>query len=153
MNLNLQRFSDNRESTLGLIHINKIFEAYSLEDEFHVGKIKSTTRIPAGTYPIRLREDVTPLTQHYRNRFDWFIWHLEIVGIPNFSHVYIHVGNNSEDTDACILVGDAANDNTKEKGFISKSVVAYKDLYFKVVEALEHGEEVTITIKDEIELF
>ena len=148
MKLNLIRYSSNEESTLGLLYIDGIFECYTLEDEYNSEKIKGETRIPEGLYKINFRKQLSPMAEKYQERYYWFKWHLEIQDIPGFTHVYIHIGNSDDDTEGCILVGNTANNNQIEDGFIGQSRSAFQDLYNVIKEALDDGEECTIEIGD-----
>lgn len=49
----------------------------------------------------------------------------------------------------CILVGDGANNNVTNQGKISNSAKAFKRIYLFVLAAINSGEQVFITIKDE----
>jgi len=123
--------------------IDDHFFGYSLEDAVRDHKIKHETAIPEGTYSICFREKDTRLTGTYRKKYDWFTYHLEIQGIPNFSYVYIHEGNHRDHTSGCILVGREAMRRS-----IGKSAEAYSDVYKYISKALKQGENVTIEIKD-----
>ena len=78
---------------------------YTLEDEFRVKKVSKETRIPAGTYELKLRTEGA-LTKRYETRFsdihEGMIW---LQNVPGFKYIYIHCGNDDDDTDGCILVG------------------------------------------------
>lgn len=156
MKLILQRFSDNRDSTLGIllkeIDLGKgtatTFQGYTLEDEARVNKVKGETRIPAGMYELDLQKEDTPLTLRYRAKYPWFKSHLEVKNVPNFVGVYIHIGNFDADTAGCILVGDNADNNVIGPGSISNSTAAFKRLYESVYPHLP----VTLIVKDENEL-
>lgn len=145
----LQRFSDSGESTLGLMFLDSIFQCYTLEDEARAVKVAGETRIPAGLYELKLRQELTPLTQKYRSRFQWFEWHIEIVNVKGFTNVYIHVGNDDDDTNACVLVGDTANNNRVHTGFIGESVPAYERWYKPTLAHLKAGGHAYIDIRDE----
>jgi len=149
----LQRYSDNGDSTLGLFFVNDDFFSYCLEDEFREHKISGETRIPAGRYRLRIKNETTPLTQKYRKKFSWFSYHIEVAGIDNFKNVYIHIGNYDENTDGCILLGDGANNNQIQKGMITYSTDAYERFYKGVYPLLEKGDSIFINIKDETDLF
>jgi len=146
MNLKLYRYSDGGKDTKGLLFIDGKFACYTLEDEFRAVKVKGETRIPEGTYKIKFREVISPLTESYRKRFRWFTWHLELQDVPNFQYVYIHVGNKDTDTDGCILVGDSVNNNKLASGFLSNSVQAFTRVYSAISDALAKKESVEIEI-------
>lgn len=144
MLLRLERFYSTKDATLGMLYINNQFECYTLEDEYREKKVYSETRIPAGKYQIKLQTHGT-MTGKYAKRFptmhEGMLW---LQDVPNFTTIYIHIGNTDDDTKGCILVG--ANYN-KETMKLVASTIAYLKLYPKVIEALKH-EEVFIEILD-----
>lgn len=142
MILELQRLRNNGDTTIGKL-TSGIFISHTLEDEPREIKIKGETRIPAGKYEIKERKVLSPLTQKYRKNLKWFRWHLELQDVPGFQYVYIHIGNDDDDTEACILVGYQQADWR-----IWKSAMAFRDLYFYIVGALQNG-KVFIEIRDE----
>jgi hypothetical protein len=144
MNITVYRYSDNGDSTLGLLFIDGKFECYTLEDEGREVKIKGETRIPDGIYEVKLRKEESPLTASYRLKYPWFKWHLQVMNVPNFNYVYIHIGNLEKHTDACLLVGDQINNNEIDKGFLGKSAQAFKRIYTKINKALDNGETIKI---------
>jgi hypothetical protein len=147
MKLEILRFSDNGESTSGLIFVDDKFECYSIEDEFRVEKVNGETRIPEGIYGLEFRKENSPLTKRYQDKYPFFSWHLQLQDVPNFKHVYIHIGNTAKDSDGCIIVGDSVNNNTIAEGFVSSSKPAFERLYTKISKELEKGNKVTIEIK------
>lgn len=149
MHLTLYRFSDGKEDTLGLLAIDCDFECFTLEDEFRSVKVKGETRIPAGVYEIQLRKVDSPLTLKYRNKFSWFKYHLQIMDVPNFENVYIHIGNYDTNTDGCVLVGDSSSNvaNDQHRRNIGVSTSTFERVYKKITKALE-TDTVFVTIKD-----
>lgn len=151
LNLILQRYSDNGDSTQGLLHVvdgNGLrFLNYTLEDEFREVKKKGETCISNGLYEICQRKVLSPMTKHYRSRFNWFDWHLELQNVEGFENVYIHVGNKETDSDGCILVQDNANNNTIGKGFNGSSVPAFERLYNLIRTDLNNGLKVFIRVR------
>lgn len=148
MKLTLYRYNDNGESTLGLFFINGKLECYSLEDEKRTKKVWGETRIPEGTYDIVFRNEGG---HHERYAKKFPVFHkgmLHIINVPNFQYILIHIGNTDEDTAGCILVGNLANNNNLQDGFLSESTSAYVNMYRKVASALEQGIKVSIEIKD-----
>lgn len=149
----LQRFSNNRESTIGLLHkiiISQgkevpVFQGYVLEDQFQLTKIPKETRIPAGIYNVDIQKAETPKTLAYRQRYPWFKNHLEIKNVKDFVGVYIHIGNSDEDTDGCLLLGDNADNNVIGPGSISNSTACFKRFYESVYPNLP----ITLIIRDE----
>ena len=163
MELEVIRFSSGTDSTNGILlelnrHANsphsegfrckRTFLAYTLEDEYRKDKKYGETRIPNGTYNLSLR---TPGGYHqkYSKRFsDIHMGMLHVTDVPGFEYILIHCGNTDEHTAGCLLVGDSQENNQITKdGFIGKSTQAYKRIYPRIAEAIDCGEEVTITYK------
>ena len=145
MELEVVRYNTKADYTDGLLFVNNKFECYTLEDEARTVKVYGETCIPDGTYPIKLRT-VGGFNDRYLKKFgsDFHKGMLWVKDVPNFEYILIHIGNTDDDTAGCLLVGTTAD---KNKGFIGASTGAYKDLYPKVLEALQRGEEVNITYK------
>lgn len=147
MKLEVLRYNDNGESTLGLLKVNGNFFCYTLEDEHRDEKVMHETRIPNGTYNITLRNE-GGMTGRYAKKYPGIhkgmLW---VRNVPNFKFIYIHAGNNDDHTSGCLLIGNTANNNRVADGFIGESRKAYVELYKMVVEALDRGEEVSIEYK------
>jgi len=144
MYIQLVRLKDDGHSTIGTVHVDGKFECFSLEDSHNEPKIYGQTRIPAGTYNIKLRIE-GGMSSRYTRKFIQHKGMLWLQDVNNFKWVYIHIGNDEEDTDGCILVGKGCNTSGTGQT-ISSSKLAYLALYEKAVEQLENGEEVTIQI-------
>ena len=145
MKLTVLRYNSESDYTDGLLFIDDKFECYTLEDESRTEKVYGETCIADGTYPIELRT-VGGFNDRYLKKFgsDFHKGMLWVKDVPNFEYILIHIGNTDDDTAGCLLVGTTAD---KNKGFIGASTGAYKDLYPKVLEALQRGEEVNITYR------
>ena len=143
MNLQLERINDDGKSTIGILRIDGIFECFTLEDAFNEPKIYGKTRIPDGSYEITLRKE-GGMVAKYNDRFDNHDGMLWLRNVPNFEYVYIHVGNDSDDTDGCILVG--RNCITQGEQTINGSTLAYTSLYVKIKNALDAGYPVNIEV-------
>lgn len=103
--------------TIGRMTIDKSdWTCYTLEDQVRLDgqKVPGKTAINAGTYAIMLTESPT---LGYRCP--------ELLDVPNFTHIRIHVGNTETDTEGCILVGDHAD---VEHSFIGNSKAAFQEL-------------------------
>ena len=147
MQIKLYRYSSQSKTTLGVIHVDKKFQCYSIEDRYRKEKVKSETRIQAGRYEIKLRE-FGGHYEKYVNKYEGHEGMLWLQDVPNFEDILIHIGNDAKDTSGCLLVGSTANNNAKNKGFIGGSTEAYLDLYFKVLPELKAGRKVFIGIID-----
>lgn len=149
MKLEVLRFSSQKDSTTGLLfdvtNGDRKFMAYTLEDEHRDVKVMHETRIPAGTYDITLRT-VGGFHAKYSKRFGemhkGMLW---VRNVPDFEYILIHAGNDDDDTSGCLLVGDTQTQNVTSDGFVGSSVNAYKRIYKPIAEAIECGDEVTIT--------
>lgn len=142
------RYVDDGETTLGLLFLQHKFFAYTLEDTHQDEKIAGSTRIPQGVYPLVLNRNLTGLTQRYRNQFHWFDFHIEIKDVPDFSGVYIHIGNTHQDTRGCILIADGVTAAGTEK-MISHSRIAFERFYKTLYPLLNSSKNLQIRILDE----
>lgn len=95
MNLVLQRKPTEQETTFGQLFIDGTVECQTLEDAIREIKITGATCIPAGRYRISLENSPRfgPET-------------LTINDVPDFTGVRIHGGNDKDDTEGCVIVGD-----------------------------------------------
>ena len=153
MKLEVLRFSSQEDSTSGLLfEINELgrkFLCYTLEDERRALKVRGETRVPAGTYNIKLRKEGGFNAKYTKKYGGFHRGMLHICDVPNFEYILIHTGNTDEHTAGCLIVGDSQQTNFGESdGFIGSSTQAYKRIYPPIAAALEAGEEVTITYID-----
>ena len=149
--IRIVRFTHDADTTLGLMYINGKFSSCTLEDTYRPKKIKHQTRIPEGEYEIDFLNVITPMTEKYRKHNylkGIFTFHIEIKNVPNYSNVYIHVGNNHEHTSGCILVADGIGSTSINKT-ITQSRKAYLKFYNHISSLLKNGEKVRIVIHDE----
>ena len=132
MDIELKRYSSTDDSTLGVLLINREFQCHTIEDAWHLAKIPGQTRIPEGTYDIKLRTD-GGMNQKYATRFSTFhkgmLW---LQNVPDFEWVYLHTGNKATHSEGCILVGDTVNNNQLQEGFVGSSASAYSRIYSKI---------------------
>lgn len=155
----LQRIFDDGDTTCGAmldVTNGNHLECFILEDEFRSVKKSGETRIKAGEYYLGIRKEVTPLTQKYLNDKrlkPWFERHIEVLNVKDFKGIYIHIGNNDEHTDGCLLVGDILqNINVYKSSPLQMSVQAYKRFYEKWYPILKKGDTVKLVIFDENKL-
>ena len=152
MLIQVQRIVDDGTSSVGALAVDGEFLCYTLEDTRRKEKVAGKTRIPKGTFEVKMRKDLTPLTKKYRKKYDWFSYHLELQDVPDFQFVYIHIGNYHTNTDGCLLVGEYPSAYGETMAVVNSTKV-FEVLYKKVSEALLHGEQVKITITDEESLW
>jgi hypothetical protein len=73
---------------------------------------------------------------------------LWIRDVPGFEYVLVHCGNDDNDTEACVLVGDVATQNVSGRGALGGSEAAYRRIYPMVAKALLAGDGVRIRFTD-----
>ena len=153
MELEVLRFSSQSDSSSGLLfevsELGRKFLCYTLEDERRALKVKGETRVPAGTYNIKLRKEGGFNAKYTKKYGGFHRGMLHICDVPNFEWILLHTGNTDEHTAGCLIVGDSQENNIIIKdGFIGKSGNAYKRIYPAIAKAIELNEEVTITYID-----
>ena len=126
------RVAQGKESTLSQLYINGIFQCYLLEDKIREVKIPSQTAIPTGVFNLKLNTHGAKNVDYKRVFSKLHEGMIEIVGLPNFSFVYIHVGNTIKDTSGCPLCGFGFQFNDGNYK-VTQSVAAYKMIYPKLV--------------------
>ena len=151
-NIEVLRYSSGVDSTLGILSENgpdgREFLAYTLEDEFREEKVSAETRIPEGTYDVKLRT-TGGFHSRYATKFgDWHKGMLHVQDVPGFEYILIHTGNTDEHTMGCLLVADSSTQNITKDGFIGASVSAYKRIYPSLAQWLLDGNILTITYID-----
>ena len=150
--LEVLRYSSGADSTLGLLSEvgpeGREFLAYTLEDEWREEKVSAETRIPEGTYDIKLRT-TGGFHSRYANKFgDWHKGMLHVQDVPGFEYILIHTGNTDEHTMGCLLVADTSQQNITKAGFIGASTSAYKRIYQSVAQWLVDVNKLNITYID-----
>lgn len=134
-----KRLNKTDKSDLRAIYIDDELFCVSIEHPMRDAKIEGITGINCGMYEVKQREEMTPLTQKYLNKYGWFEWHLQIMDIDNFTDVYLHVGNSVDDSLACPLIGQMKFGNND---YILSSTDTFKAFYLRVTSALNAGERV-----------
>lgn len=143
MNCILVRNIFNDKNTLGELSIPEIaFHCYTLEDkdrdlyqqtpltDIAKTKIHGQTAIPYGTYEVAIT---------YSNRFGKLM--PQLLDVPGFAGIRIHVGNNESNTEGCILVGADRGDDV-----LFRSREAYNEL-FSALSVICKKEKVFLTIQ------
>jgi len=139
--ITVTRFNSNDDATISLVSIDDKFQCFGLEDEYRETKKAAETRIPKGLYNVRLKP-FGGFHRKYKERFDFHQGMLEVVNVPGFTDILIHIGNTEKDTAGCLLLGRGATTNGVI--MISASKLAYIEFYQKVVSAASNG---TLKIK------
>lgn len=138
--IKLVRIAEGINTTLGQLYINNLFQCYILEDKIREHKIPGETAIPAGTYRLALNRMAGMNTSYHRRYIALHRGMIEITGIPNFSLVFIHIGNYYSDTRGCPLTGSYYQ-LVKGDYRVLHSADAYKKTYAALLNQLEQGHE------------
>lgn len=146
MIIRVQRLHHYSNYTIGVLYIDGVLQCFTLEDEKRDVKVMSKTRIPAGVYDMRLQR-AGQMNTRYAAKYPNHRGMLHVQNVPNFTGIFIHVGNTDLDTAGCILV---AQSHTLGRNFIGSSVVAYTRIYDLIATALEKGQKVQIQVVDEL---
>ncbi len=117
---------------------------FVLEDDHDPVKIVGDTRVPAGCYELDLRTE-SPMATRYAMQFPGIhkgmVW---LRDVPNYRFVYMHVGNDEDDTDGCLLLGLNRNETTRT---IQQSRRAYAVVYPDIAASILAG-PTSLTIRD-----
>lgn len=134
MKLEVVRWSCGATCTIGELLVNGEHECWTLEDVVRPDgvKIYGETAIPYGTY-------VVTITHSNRFQRDLPLVH----DVPDFQGIRIHPGNTAADTHGCLLVG-----RNKTADSVTESRLAFDALFPKIRNAIDNGEEVTITYRE-----
>jgi hypothetical protein len=152
MHLEVQRFSSAEDDTLGNLFISdSLYKwlCFTLEDQKQTKKVYGETRIPPGTYEIKLKK-VGGFHNRYLKQYgsDWHKGMLHIQNVPGFTDILIHKGNDDEDTAGCLLLGEDAKGNFNKKGGVVSSKSAYDRIYPIIRDKLLSGERVRIRYRN-----
>lgn len=142
MELTLLRTQKTELSTISQLFVDGKHECFTIEDtdrgltqdmplaELQKLKIFGKTAIPTGRYQIKIT---------FSNRFKKLL--PELLNVPAYEGIRIHVGNYPRDTEGCILPGQVPS-----KDCVLKSKPAFDALFAKIKKSLK-TEEIWITIK------
>lgn len=145
MNLQLDRFFSDADTSVGLLRVNGERQCFIIEDEFREKKVPGETRIPAGKYKLIARA-YGGFYNRYSQKWDWHQEMIEVADIIGFTDVLIHPGNTDGNTEGCLLPNASASMTLSDiRG--ATSVAAYKNLYLQIIDSVRAG-EATITITD-----
>jgi hypothetical protein len=156
MNIKVVKKLESSEETISDLYINDIWFCHVLEDQHRQTKVKGDTRIPAGTYTVKLRKAGGFYSKYLKNWPSWlkkfaintnqkFIGSLHITNVPGFEYILIHVGNTEKDTAGCLLVGNGYIESNGRYS-IKDSTKTFIKFYDIVADELEKGNDVKITI-------
>ena len=138
MEILVDRFISDHDTTISRVSIDGKFACFGLEDEYRADKVAGETRIPAGTYRVTLRTEGGHHSKYQRRFPDIHKGMLHLQDVPNFKWILIHCGNTDEDTAGCLLVGSHAITEPGDMS-ITSSGAAYKRFYPLVADAAANG--------------
>ena len=151
VNFELKRYGYGDDSTLGKLSLVESQSndrlCYTLEDERREVKVLGETCIPTGTYEIKLRTE-GGMHSRYTTRFpDIHKGMLHFQNVPDFTWIYLHVGNTDKDTEGCPLLGTSSGVD-RDNFFVQYSVKAYEKVYPVISEPISMGERVAIHVTE-----
>lgn len=128
MVVQLIRREQGKNSTLSHLYVNGDFVCYILEDSIRAEKIAGRTCIPEGRYTLALNAWAGMNSKYLPRMGKVHEGMIEVRGIPDFSLVFIHMGNSHRDTAGCLLTGSYYRlmDGDYE---VLQSAQAYKRVY------------------------
>ena len=153
MKLEVLRISSQEDSTSGILfettNGKRTFMCYTIEDEQRDVKVWGETRIPAGTYKLKLRTEGGFHSRYTGKYGDWHKGMIWVQDVPGFEFILWHTGNTDESTAGCLILGQTQESNLiKPDGWVGSSVSAYKFVYPRVSEAILSGQDVEVTYID-----
>ncbi|SEM07763.1 hypothetical protein SAMN05216436_101340 [bacterium A37T11] len=138
--ITIVRTAQGKNSTLSHLYINGRFACYLLEDRIRDHKIAGITCIPEGTYLLKLNK-LAGMNATYAGRYaKLHEGMVEIAGIPNFSLVFIHIGNYHTQTAGCPLTGSYWQLVDGDYRVLH-SAAAYKEVYPMLLQAIKAGND------------
>ena len=153
MKIKVERRWPKATYTIGRLYLDGLYYCNTLEDADRglkqtdslnyilSRKVYGETAIPKGTYNVSMNK-----TSPKYSAVAWY-WNLckgkmpRLQDVPGFDGILIHPGNDPLDTLGCILVGK----NTKV-GKLTESKACFKEVYKRLKDAYDRGEEITIEI-------
>lgn len=146
MDILVDRIRSNRDVTISRVYINNRFFCHGLEDEYRAQKVPGETRIPSGCYNLGLRQE-----GGFHNRYSSIFAGLhagmiEIMNVPDFRHILIHVGNFDRDTAGCLLLGRA----DYQSWAVWQSKAAYQRFYSAVYRAVGRGDATILFLDNDL---
>lgn len=154
MDVKLVRIYNGPKYTIGRLYINDQYFCDTLEDvdrglrwdmklsEINRIKVAGKTAIPIGIYSITLGIQSPKFSaDKYKKQYGFCDGYLpRLINVPGYQGVLIHIGNDEDDTDGCILVGE-----NKQKGKVINSTATFKKLY-KLLADCQENEPIKIEI-------
>lgn len=148
MRLHLQLIAETKNSSLSVLSLAGEALCFVVEDGYREKKVMHETRIPPGVYRIAARTHGGFFNQYSRKFGHTFV--PQLLDVPQFSDILIHMGNTPSDTSGCLIVGAAAGRVGGEWRIVAgQSKPAYLELYALLKDAFARGEVVEIEMSRE----
>lgn len=144
MKLTLFEIASTKNSTASLLSIDGTPFCMVVEDGPRDKKVKHETRIPAGIYQVEQRKEGKFFNQYSKRFKHSFV--PELLNVPGFTGILIHIGNFVSDTSGCLLVNRWVGLGVDCNFSGMDSTSAYKSLYNILAIEFEHGEKVEIEV-------
>ena len=122
--------TDLQLGTQGVLMIDSLPVCVTLED-YKYGNIRNMSCIPTGQYLCKRYS-----SSKFPNTF-------KVVSVPERSGILFHIGNNTNDTEGCVLLGSEFNYDDN-KITIKESTKAFN----KFIDLLEDEKEFRLTIRE-----
>lgn len=135
------RMAQGKHTTLSHLYINRLFACYLLEDTIRAEKIPGETCIPTGTFKLKINKDAGMNERYFKAYPKIHQGMIEIRGLPNFSLVFIHIGNYHTDTKGCPLTGHYWMHNGEDFS-VMQSAFAYQQVYPKLLRMVQSGSDI-----------
>lgn len=133
MEIRVVRLFQTKTETICAIYLDGEFFCFGLEDIYRDFKVYGETRTPAGRYKIRVR-NFGGFHERYLKKYDFHKGMLQVMGVPGFTDILIHIGNYAANTNGCLLVGTSAVADFEGSCMVGSSTDAYEKLYKKVID-------------------
>lgn len=144
MKLRLFEIAATQNSTASLLSIDGKPFCMVVEDGPRDKKVKHETRIPAGIYQVEQRKEGKFFNQYSKRFKHSFV--PELLNVPGFTGILIHIGNFISDTSGCLLVNRWVGLGADGNFSGMDSTTAYKRLYNVLAMAFEDGKTVEIEV-------
>ena len=132
----LQRKPSSADWMVGSLFIEGHFFCFTLEDELRETKLQAETAIPSGLYEVVLEDSP---------KFGAAT--ITLKDVKGFSHIRVHGGNDDDQTEGCILVGDQIDaDLGKISGAQARGVLQL--LKERLMVAFDAGDRVWLEVRN-----
>ena len=72
---------------------------------------------------------------------------IQVMDVPNFEYILLHIGNWEDQTSGCLLLGNSAKQNVTGSGMVIESKIAYLRVYPLIMRQLQKGKKVYLNIE------